>query len=32
MGSAGGSGANQSPGTNPAGKRMVFCVKFQREM
>ena len=32
MGSAGGSGANQGPGTNPAGKRMVFCVKFQREM
>jgi Fe-S cluster biosynthesis and repair protein YggX len=25
-------GANQTPNTNPQGKRMVFCVKFQREM
>ena len=32
MGSGGAGGANQIPGTNPAAKRMVFCVKFQREM
>jgi hypothetical protein len=32
MASAGGSGANLVPDTNPPAGRKVFCVKFQREM
>jgi Fe-S cluster biosynthesis and repair protein YggX len=32
MASAGGSGADQIPDTNPPAGRKVFCVKFQREM